>query len=241
MIKLSPDDILDRLEWRREIRNVMGRVSHDYSVKQEAQVYDRYWSAREDVCLGLNNGWYQGADAVSGYYHALGEEIALSSKLIQQRYPEELGAKSEEEVYGVGMMTYLPFDSQVIEIADDGQTAKGIWNIRGSYCKLTGCGPVSYWIFGWAAVDFVREGSDWKIWHMQLLYNVDHQCGTSFCDEPEKFEPVPGFEAIDDFKLPEPNVPQPIMEHFHARRPATVSPKCPQPYETFADTFSYGL
>ena len=29
MNKLSADELLDRLEWRREIRNVMGNISHD--------------------------------------------------------------------------------------------------------------------------------------------------------------------------------------------------------------------
>ncbi len=241
MTQFNTAELLDRLEWRRELRNIMGRISHDYAVKQEAQVYDRYWSRREDVCLGLNNGYYQGAAAVSGYYGALGEEIALSSRLIQQKFPQELGSKTPEEVYGVGMITYLPFESQVIEIADDGQTAKGIWNIRGSGCHLTVGGPVANWLFGWAAVDFILEDDAWKIWHMQLLFNIDHQCGSAFCDREKVFEPVPGFEEIADFHLPEPNVPMTLFETFYPDRPKAVSPRCPEPYETFDKTFSYGI
>ena len=124
MKAFTPEELLARLERRREIRNVMGRVSHDYAVKQEAEVFGRYWSGREDVSLMLNAGGYRGAAAVKGYYDALGEEIALSSKLIQKKFPEALGDKTEEEILGVGMITYLPFESQVIEIADDGKTAK---------------------------------------------------------------------------------------------------------------------
>ncbi len=127
MKEFSPMELLERLEWRREIRNIMGRISHDYAVKQEAEVYHRYFSKREDVCLGLNDGYYKGAEAVAGYYKALGDEIKLSSELIQKLFPKELGDKTEEEIYGVGMITYLPFESQVIEIADDGQTAKGMF------------------------------------------------------------------------------------------------------------------
>lgn len=241
MRAFTPEEILDRLEWRREIRNVMGRVSHDYAVKQEAAVYGRYWSVREDVSLLLNAGGYRGAAAVKGYYAALGEEIALSSKLIAKKFPDALGDKSEEELLGVGMITYLPFESQVIEIADDGKTAKGLWNIRGSYCRLTAGGPVAYWIFGWAAVDFVREGDDWKIWHMQMLFNVDHQCGVGFCEPEKVFEPVPGFEEIADFRLPEPNVKEAGFDAFYPDRPRTASPRCPEPYAAFADTFSYAV
>lgn len=241
MPRNSADELLGRLEERRRIRNLMGRVSHDYSVKQEDRVYDRYWSSREDVCLGLNNGYYSGKEAVLYYYKALGEEITLSSKLIKAKFPDELGGKSDGETRGVGMISYLPFDSHVIEIAGDGKTAKGIWNIRGSYSRLTADGPVAYWTYGWAAVDFIFEGSEWKIWHMLLLYNVNHQCGVGYCEEEKTFEPVPGFEAMDGFKMPEPNVPVTIMEHFHPRRRATESPRCPEQYETFTGTFSYGI
>ena len=237
----TAEELLCRLEWRREVRNIMGRISHDYAVKQEGEIYNRYFSTREDVCLGLNNGWYQGAEAVSGYYAGLKAEIALSSRLIQQMFPQELGDKSEEEVFGVGMMTYLPVESQIIEIADDGQTAKGIWNIRGSYSRLEGCGPVAYWTFGWAAVDFIMEEGEWKIWHLLLLYNIDHQCGTGFCEAPKEFEKVPGFEEMEQFRLPEPNVPATLFETFRADRPKAVSPRSPEPYATFAETFSYGI
>ena len=234
-------ELLERLEWRREIRNVMGRVSHDYAVKQEAEIYDRYWSRSPEVCLGLNNGYYKGAEAVSGYYKALGEEIALSSELIAGMFPQELGDKTPEELKGVGMISYVPFESQIIELADDGKTAKGMWNVRGSTSSLTAAGPVARWIFGWAAVDFVLEGGEWKILNFLLLYNVDHACGTPLTGPDQVYEPVPEFAPMADFKLPAPNVPQVLMETFRPDRPKTVSPRAPEPYATFAETFSYGI
>ena len=97
MKELTPMELLDRLEWRRQLRNIMGRISHDYAVKQEAKIYDRYFSRRDDVCLGLNNGYYKGAEAVKGYYDALDQEIRLGSQLLQKMFPEELGSKTAEE------------------------------------------------------------------------------------------------------------------------------------------------
>lgn len=241
MKEFSPMELLERLEWRREIRNLMGRISHDYAVKQESEIYDRYFSRQENVCLGLNNGYYQGAAAVKGYYDALGKEIKLSSRLIQEMFPKELGDKSPEEILGVGMISYVPVESQVIEIADDGKTAKGIWNVRGSTSRLTTGGPVANWIFGWAAADFVLEDGEWKIMNLLLLYNIDHQCGVGFCEDEKVFEAVPGFAAMGEFRLPEPNVPTSLMDTFYPDRPKTVSPRCPEPYDTFANTFSYGI
>ena len=36
----------------------------------------------------------------------------------------------------MGMIDYKPVDTGVIEVAKDGQTAKGLWMIRGSYSKI---------------------------------------------------------------------------------------------------------
>jgi hypothetical protein len=233
--------LLCRLEWRRDIRNLMGRISADYSVREEGAIYDRYWSRREDVVLGVNEGWYVGAAAVSGYYQALDEEINLSAKCVEKDFPEKINPLSPEEKRGIGAISYIPMDSQVIEIADDGQTAKALFNIRGSYNKITVSGPIAYWLFGWAAVDFVLEDGEFKIWHMQWLRNVDAQCGSAFGTEPEKFPELPAYADMAAFQMPKPTVAACLMEPYYTDRPFTKSPKVPEPYETFADTFSYGL
>ena len=108
-------------------------------------------------------------------------------------FPEELGSKSAEEAYGVGMISYVPVESQVIEIADDGESAKGLWNVRGSTCHLTSQGPIAKWIFGWAAVDFVREDGEWKILNLLLVFNIDHQCGVAFTEAEKEFPEVAEF------------------------------------------------
>ncbi len=241
MKKLYPDAMLERLEWRRDIRNLMGRISADYSVREEGSIYGRYWSHRDDICLGVNEGWYVGTEAVAGYYKALDEEIILASKCVQKDFPEKLAGLSDAELKGVGAMSYIPVDSHVIEIADDGETAKGIFNIRGSYNKVTVSGPIAYWIFGWAAVDFVREADGWKIWHMQWLQNVNAQCGTPFGVEPEQFPAIEAYADMASFRMPEPTVKTCLMENYYTDRPFTKSPKVPEPYETFSDTFSYGM
>lgn len=241
MKHLCADEMLCRLEWRRDIRNIMGRISADYSVREEGAIYDRYWSRRDDVVLGINEGWYVGPEAVSGYYKALDEEINLGAKCVEKDFPEKIASLSEEEKRGIGAISYIPVDSHIIEIADDGQTAKALFNIRGSYNKITTSGPISYWIFGWAAVDFIMENGEFKIWHMQWLRNVDIQCGTAFGTEPEKFPELEAYADMASFRMPAPTVSACLMENYYTDRPFTKSPEAPEPYETFADTFSYGL
>ena len=241
MKQFTAEEMLTRWEWRREIKNLMGRYSTAYTSMHQADNYINYFSKRPDVCLAVNSGYYIGAAAVAGYYEGLRQEITLSSRLIQKKYPADLGDLSDEEVYGVGLMVYKPVDTQVIEIASDGETAKGLWAVRGNYSKLTSCGPVGFWNYGWMAADFVREEDGWKIWHLQMLDEIDHQEGCKWYGEPEHFPEVPEFAEMKDFKMPEPTIKTVVRECYHGNRPFTPCPEVPVPYDTFADTFSYGL
>lgn len=237
----SAEEMLGRWEDVRDIRNRMGRVSADYVLKKDGFIFSNHWSQREDVCLGVNEGYYVGRAAVAGYYAAQDKRIAVESAKIQQLFPQELGGKSAQEIHGVGMMDYKPVDTYVIEEAADGKTAKGIWMLRGSHSQLTQSGPVAYWEWGWFAVDFVREEEQWKIWHMQYLQEIDRVAGGKWTGPEKTFQPRPEFADFQLPPLPQPTVSVPLRQRYSPSRPFTPSPRLPEPYETFAETFSYGI
>ncbi len=236
----STEQLLGKFEDRREVQNLIGRVAACYVTKEDAEIYDRFWSQREDICLGINTGYYQGKDSVAGYYKALGEQIAFESQLLKEVFPKQLAGISDEELYGTGMMTYKPFENPIIEIADDGETAKGLWFLRGSYSRLTTVGPVSYYEWGWYCVDFIREDGEWKIWHLLAVNDVDYPCGFNWSEKWQAYPELPEFQKAT-FQLPEPNVKRENRTLYNADRPFTELPPMPEPYETFAETFSYGL
>lgn len=236
----TAEEKLSRFEDIREIRNLMGRLSSDYVLKKDADIPQNHWSAREDVSLGINEGWFVGSAEVWRYYAREGERIALESRLIQQTFPEELGDKSAEEVYGVGMMNYKPVDTAVIVVAGDRQTAKGIWCIRGSHSVISEGGPISYWEWGWFAVDFVMENGEWKIWHMLYLQDVCRPCGYAWTGPEKEYAPVEQFAEIKGWQAAEPTVPAVLRERYSPGREFLPSPRVPEPYDTFSETFSYG-
>lgn len=241
MQKLSKEALLGRWEDIREIRNVMGRLSADYVLKREKWMFTTYWSTREDVCLGVNTGYYVGREAVQGYYLAQDARIMAESAAIQNAFPQELKDKTAEEIHGVGMIDYKPVDTYVIEEAGDGQTAKGIWMIRGTHSQITKGGPVAYWEWGWFAVDFVLEEGRWKIWHMQYLQEIDRVTGTKWTGPEKTFSERPEFAGFEDVEMPKPNRPCKLHEIYSPMRPFMPSPRVPEPYETFSQTFSYGI
>ena len=174
---------------------------------------------------------------------ALSAKNALIAKLVQKKFPEQLGQYSDQEIYGVGTIGYKPLDTGVIEIAGDGKTAKGIWTLRGSYSDLTDQGVVSYWVWGYVAADLLWEDGAWKLWHLLEVYDVHNPCGTSWARGESKtdYEPVPEFAPMADFRLPEPTVKRLVRREYTVDRAFTPAPRLPEPYEIFGETFSYGL
>ncbi len=237
---MTKEEKLSRWEDVREIKNLMGRMSADYVLKKEKQMPDRYWSKADDVSLGVNNGYFLGQDGIRKYYDGQDARICAESAMIQTAFPQELGSKSKEEVHGVGMIDYKPIDTAVIEVAQDRKTAKGIWMIRGSHSQILTCGPVAYWEWGYFAADFVYEEKEWKIWHLLYLSEIDHPCGQPFTKERLSFKGRAEFANADKIVLPEPDVPMQVRETYSAKRPFQRSPRLPQPYRTFTETFSYG-
>ena len=241
MPEYTSEQLLTRWEDVRELKNLMGRYTADITLKKDAELYDRYWSRRNDVCLGVNEGWYDGRDAVAGWYSACGRRIALESGLIRKAFPAELAHRSEEETYGVGMLDYKPIDTPVIEVAEDGVTAKGLWAIRGTHSRMTAGGPQAVWEWGWFAVDFIEKDGEWKIWHMQYLQDILRPCGAVWYGPEPVYEEIPEFSGIRDFAMPEPSVSCVLRERWTPERRFAPSPRVPEPYESFADTFSYGM
>lgn len=236
----TPEQLLTRWEIRREVQNIMGKYSQSYCIKQEGSLF-RFWSRREDISLGVNEGYYLGQQDVAGYYTALHDEIALASQLIQAHFPEKLGNKTEDECFGVGQISYRPIDTAVVEVADDLQSAKGLWVVRGLVEKVTEAGPVSFWDFSYWAVDFVLEDGAWKILHMLDLHEVDCRQGINLTDTPESLPVNPAFAKMGEFTFPAPTKACTLRETYHANRPFTPSPRVPEPYKTLSETFSYGI
>lgn len=241
--RFNSEQLLSRWEDRREVKNLMARLSADFVIKEERGMYGKYWSARPDVCLGLNNGYYSGAEAVKGYYEAVHRYNLLVTELVFKAFPEKFEGKTMEEVYGTGTINYTPLDTGVVEIANDGQTAKGFWTIRGSQVRLTPAGPVSYWEWGWMGADLVKEEDGWKIWHLLHVDDLLVRCGTNWTepDSPQPYPEVPEFAAIKDFVMPEPNISREVRPLYTTGRPFIRPPEYPEAYETFAETFSYTL
>lgn len=237
----TSEQLVGIFEDQRDLKNLMGKICYTILLKQEKDMVRSFWSSRADICLGTNDGYYDGAEAVGGYYQAVHAHTVEATAFLKKAFPDRMGKLSEEEQFGAGSMDVKPMDTAVIEIAGDGETAKGIWYSRGTYNDVTPQGPLAYWKLGIYACDFVRENGQWKIWHMLNLTDVLVPGGRSWGDkEVAPYPDLPEWAEAKPFVAPAPNKPQVLRETYYPGRPFSPLPEPPVPYETFADTFSYG-
>lgn len=151
-----------------EIQNVFSRHSYYYAAQQQWVELDTIWSkTRDDISYGHNNGYYYGRESVENYYGKANEERRKSYlETLSKLYPE---VENKEEYEGVGDLVMHTLTTPNIQIADDGQTAQGIWMSIGLCSSAGKDGKPSYaWMWEKFGVDFIKEGSQWKIWHFQI-------------------------------------------------------------------------
>lgn len=236
----TTEQLVQRFEDQRALKNLVGKYANLVLLNREGEIFHRLWSA-EGPTLAFNDGGYVGAEAVKGYFAACAERNALVGKLLQKRFPDKLGQLSDEELYGVGPFKVKPMACPIIEVAADGQTAKGLWCCQGACNDVEACGPRARWTFGWFAVDFRREADGWRIWHMQYVNDVDSTCGQSWGKPQTAYPELPEFAELGAFRYPEYTVKKTFRPLYAPDRPVTEAPRIPEPYETFAETFTYGI
>lgn len=233
---------ISRWEDQRAVKNLMGKYALTMLLEERAEAFVRFWSGREDVCLGFNDGWYAGPEAIRGYYEAQAERTRAESALLCRLFPEKLGGISEKEKYGVGHMDNRPVSAPVIAVAADGETAKGMWTSFGCYTAFDPTyGPQSHWNWSVYAVDFAKENGDWRIWHMRYLTELDALCGSDWTKPAKPAKERPEFAPLAQAVIFGPNIQATLHKPWSEKRLAAKLPPLPKAYMTFSETFSYGV
>lgn len=237
----TTEELARRWYDRREIQNLAGKYVTSILIKREKCIFDDFWADSEDVCLGFNAGYYKGPEAVKAYFEAEHAATVVRSGLIRDMFPELLADKTEEQLYGVGQLHAMPLTTPVLELAEDGMSAKGIWHVLGSDNTVTREGPLSHWSVGFLCIDFLKQDDEWKLWHVFFAEDIHCAMGENWT-RPQTHEADPVCAAaLDAVKYPAFSVEREVYKAYSTDRPFTPPPRIPEPYATFAETFSYGV
>ena len=237
----TTEQLTERFEDRREMKNLMGKFVTSCLLCREAEIVDTLFAGREDISLGFNDGFYAGREAVKGYFEAVAAATEKKSKCLQRIFPEQLGKMTDEELYGVGPFKADPLTNFYMQEAEDMQTAKAIWMVEGSITDISTQGPITRWAWGYYAADFIKENGQMKLWHILRTKETDCPNGIDWAMPADPYPELPEFAELKDIQIPEPNVKRQNNELFSAKRGPAKPPRLPEPYQTFAETFSYGV
>lgn len=202
-----------RLEARGEIANLMGKYVFHRMNEELAQV-TALFTRRGDLWIEMPSGIYTGADAAHRCFevdHAV-DENADPALVIHD------------------------INTPVIEVAADGETARGVWISPGIATANMPSGKKGLWAWVKYDCDFIREPEGWKIWHMRKYEVFTVPTDKSWVDENPMGPPPKagdGNAAPPPKRLGSNDLPAGVSTKFNPKKRAPALPQPPEPYDTW--------
>lgn len=166
-----------------------------------------------------------------------------------------------------GKLIYHFIASPIIEVAADGQTAKGMWLMAGLESGLTspeaakGAPSFMYeknvkingkkvWmhnIYVKYGIDFLKQDGQWKIWHFHCFEVARAPYGMGWIPFAAAAQDSPFSDDLMYFgedgrpvMMPKPDGPATIRHNpYRTDKGQTLDLQPPVPYRTFSETFAY--
>ena len=207
------DDELIRRVWDvEEIKKLANKRVYYQANEWREKELDELWTKdhADTASFGSNTGFYVSLDSVRKWYTA-GDR-------------------------GVGSLTHHPISTGLVELAGDGQTAKGLWYCIGQETTPNGDGTAkAMWITGKVAIDFLKEGDSWKIWHLVLANDLSSEAGEDYAKGEPYWDPETD-PVAQEFGPPD----VAVLTHDPNFNWWDNYPAMPEPYDTWSDSISYG-
>ncbi len=212
---------IERLQAAREIENLKNRYTWKLCAYQYDDLPEMFALKTPGLRVELgNSGVYEGAEGIKRMY------LGIHKKFFTPSSP--------------GQFISACNTSPVIEVAEDGETAKGLWNSFGLFTltdpEVPDGKPEAMWGLEKHAMDFVKEDGRWKIWHYRAYILLICPFYKSWADMKEAY--FSGFSPIlpDELK---PDKPITYHKPYSPEYVVEYVPKVPEQYATWEETFSY--
>lgn len=244
--EFSDRELILRVWDQEELRNLIGRWAYYEAGNRRAEALERFWVRRPEnratASFGRNWGFLEGMEAIRAYY------------LDRNRFGAD----------GTALMH--PLSTKLLCLAEDGQTAQGLWmGIAYETAPNAAGEPDVKWINERVAVDFIKEDDQWRIWHMFIGTNYVLSAGENYAGQPVLTRPMTRaeggphwyvvgkgreqtqgrialFDQIPDYPEREAflNGAEPKEIYTALYNDPIAFPPLPKPYRSFSETVSYG-
>lgn len=200
----------------REVANVMAKRAAWYVMGRGDLYVELFARKQPDVSFSMN-----------------GNHILVGYDKVKAAFGKDNSAKA-------GDVRVHALLSPIIEVAEDGQTAKGFWQTSGPGFQVASGNPAAQIAWENYAVDFIKEDGQWKIWHLHNITHYYYDLDKTFAEQVAAASAPPAQGGMGAGGPPPGGAASgPI---YRAWTPTTTPNQIPlpQPYRTFSETFSYG-
>jgi len=217
-----------------EIQNVMSKHVLYHSQWKHAEEMEKLFAKKTPgVSFETDQiGRIEGYDAVYAEYAGTAEEKGQKHLENMIKVFPEIENKPENRHIGMQVMHALT--NPIIEIAEDGKTAKGFWVTTGHLTTPKGHKLQAYWFWERYGCDFVKEDGEWKIWHLRVFTDFLCPFEKSWAELAME-DQTPGPQRVEGIA----NAPTTIPYKAYSPYNLPQCPPVPEPYKTFSETFSY--
>jgi hypothetical protein len=210
----------------REISNCLNRYTAMQSLGRVSDMEREFATSVPDVQVDVGFGWYYGADGIRRF-------CGVNGMLVGD-------VKHGTLINGATLL--FGNTSEIIEVAQDLNTAKGLWLTwlaASSGDASSGYGPRTG--FSRHALDFIQIDGEWKIWHY-VAYGLTYAPpGHSWTDsdvvttnQNTHYDWIPSALRPDGPS----SYGTGTAGTWRPDRPM-IQVRVPAPYRTFSETFSY--
>lgn len=233
----------------QDIQNLMSRRAMLHSIGHNEEELE-LWSRKREIRWAQNGGCWIGDD-YRRYYVDVNFQMQKAQLAALSKSNPAIANDFARNRY-VGSTVLHILSTPIIEIAGDGQSAKGFWYTPGVILSSpdgkTGEGVNMWERYG---VDFVREDGRWRFLHIEVITDFAYPFGGGLMtpvagapkadasnsgSEGSKQAPGPGAEGID---VPGPTIARAMGESWTPTRVPKLTPRLPEPYRTLGETFEY--
>lgn len=242
-----------------QIENLMARHSYYHAANMNSNELNDIWSREqpEETSWQQNFGFWKSMPHMYKYY---GEGHDVTGEYLRQQIIEARPELKDDlmapdiDVRRLVEMPVHTLTTSIIEVAEDGLSAKGLWYtpgyaLRRNYLEDSAS---ACWMWEKYGADFVWENGEWKFLHIQIGMDIMANYGESWAEPKPPRPPMPKPEPQKDKdgkelkKAPSmgggisqpPDGPGKYSVYSRTRVPSEY-PRIPEPYTTLSETFSY--
>ena len=156
MLSQFSEDEIKRLMDYRDICNLQGRYNHYMLSGRIDKILEMFAKKYPIAAEMADSGEYKGMDGIKRLFTVLGEKYAFPGSL------------------GLHMLV-----TPVVEVNEDGETARGMWHSFGCNTIKEGDQVSAMWQAGKYDITFVKEDGDWKygVFKWYVIFRTPYEDG----------------------------------------------------------------